>query len=217
MFFFIAIFVDFVEMFVRYYDVKFAAAMLAGQHVDMLQVAENTTRIAMLVLLRLSLCTFAAVAFLRWMYTSHRNLPALYAPPQLYSSGWAIGGWFLPVANLMIPYQVMQEIFRGSEPYGLRQTPTLRLGSPSGVVDLWWCGWITYNILGWTGALLLTAPNVAFSDPLEGLWVGAWMMVITCPVRIATAIFLLSIIFIVNDNQQKRYSQLRHLRQQGSW
>lgn len=56
------------------------------------------------------------VTFLIWMYQAHRNLPATGAHNLEYSPGWAIGGFFVPILNLLRPFQVMREIWKASDP-----------------------------------------------------------------------------------------------------
>ena len=76
----------------------------------------------------------AAIAFLAWMHRAYRNLPALGANRLGYSPRWAIGAFFVPVLNLVHPYQVVRELWREShsDPAGAGTTlsPTL--------VRWWW-------------------------------------------------------------------------------
>jgi Domain of unknown function (DUF4328) len=56
----------------------------------------------------------SAVAVPMWMHRAYRNLPALRAQALRWSPGWAAGGWFIPFANLVIPFQVMRELWHHS-------------------------------------------------------------------------------------------------------
>lgn len=60
-----------------------------------------------------------------------------------FTKVWVFVGWFIPIANLYIPYAVMQDIWRGSD----RSQPTLGLQhrEPSGLVLLWWLCFLVSN------------------------------------------------------------------------
>ncbi|HMA36213.1 MAG TPA: DUF4328 domain-containing protein [Chloroflexia bacterium] len=60
----------------------------------------------------------AGVLFLIWIYRAHRNLPALGAACLKYSPGWAVGGFFVPFVSLVLPFRVMAEIWKASQPEG---------------------------------------------------------------------------------------------------
>jgi hypothetical protein len=47
---------------------------------------------------------------------AYRNLPALGAESPRFSSGWAVGAWFVPFLNLVRPKQIMDDIWRASDP-----------------------------------------------------------------------------------------------------
>jgi hypothetical protein len=58
----------------------------------------------------------SAVAFLVWFARARRNLPALGIEDCQYEQWWAVGGFLIPVLNLVRPFQVMREIWNASEP-----------------------------------------------------------------------------------------------------
>ena len=56
------------------------------------------------------------ISLLVWIYAAHANLPALRGTNLEFSDGWAVGWFFVPIANLVKPYQVVREIWRSSDP-----------------------------------------------------------------------------------------------------
>jgi hypothetical protein len=84
----------------------------------------------------------ALIALLFWVYATHANLPALGNSHLEFSSGWAVGWFFVPLANLYKPHQVVSEIWRGSDP------AVWRAESPSGtrLVGWWWC-WRVFSAI----------------------------------------------------------------------
>lgn len=85
----------------------------------------------------------SVVLFLMWMYRASKNLASLGLGGQRFSPWWAVGWWFIPIAHLFMPYQVMAEIWRGSHSEG---SAGWRDGSVSGLVLLWWGFWVLYIV-----------------------------------------------------------------------
>jgi hypothetical protein len=86
------------------------------------------------------------VVFLMWVYRAHENLAAFGVPKhQLqHSSGWAVGSFFVPLANLIIPYRAITELWRKSVP---NQTSMFGELSPPGFFPAWWGFWIASSIV----------------------------------------------------------------------
>jgi hypothetical protein len=57
----------------------------------------------------------AAVAFVTWLYLARRNAGRLGGALE-WAPGWAVGGWFIPVAGLVIPYLVVRDVRRAGVP-----------------------------------------------------------------------------------------------------
>jgi Domain of unknown function (DUF4328) len=81
-----------------------------------------------------------AVFFLMWLYRSYENLPRLGTPARniSYSSGWAVGSFFIPFVSLVVPYRAVKELWRNS-------TPTdafLISESAPAWFPLWWTFWL---------------------------------------------------------------------------
>jgi len=84
----------------------------------------------------LVLCVLTSMIMLFvWVYSTHANLPSLGATNLDFSSGWAVGWFFVPIMNLFKPYQVVSEIWHMSQPNPL-------LGrEPTGATLIgWWWG-----------------------------------------------------------------------------
>ncbi|MCM3900346.1 MAG: DUF4328 domain-containing protein [Pyrinomonadaceae bacterium] len=58
------------------------------------------------------------ILFLMWLYRSYENLPSFGTPSRniTYSSGWALGSFFIPFVNLVVPYRAIKELWRNSAP-----------------------------------------------------------------------------------------------------
>jgi hypothetical protein len=75
------------------------------------------------------------VLLIIWMYRSARNARAIDRWDNGLTPGWAIGGWFVPVANWFAPATIMQSLWRGAEPVAPVPGAAKRR---SAAVGLWW-------------------------------------------------------------------------------
>jgi hypothetical protein len=54
------------------------------------------------------------VLFLIWFHRA-ATIAARLGRPARHSPGWAVGGWFIPIGNLFLPYQSARDLFRPFE------------------------------------------------------------------------------------------------------
>ena len=67
------------------------------------------------------------VLFVTWMWRAARNNESFGRPGAL-GPGWAIGGWFIPLASLALPVVQMQQLWRGADGSVGRDDPEWRRG-----------------------------------------------------------------------------------------
>ncbi|WP_328311472.1 DUF4328 domain-containing protein [Streptomyces sp. NBC_00442] len=92
----------------------------------------------------LALLATAAV-FIIWFHRVRTNADVLAADVCTRGRGWTIGGWFIPIANLWIPYQVAGEIWTASAqtaPDGSWRAVSQR------PLTVWWGVWMTSLLIG---------------------------------------------------------------------
>ena len=89
------------------------------------------------------------VVFLIWLNRSYKNLLALRPSFLRFSSGWAVGWWFIPFANLVRPFQVVREVWWESDPEIPQDQMFLTesLHSAPTFMALWWGFWLAANIV----------------------------------------------------------------------
>jgi hypothetical protein len=99
------------------------------------------------------------VVFLMWLYRSYENLPSFGVRRNQikYSSGWAVGSFFIPFVSLVVPYRAMKELWKKSLP---NSSEMLSDVGPPGFFPLWWAVWLVSNFvnqiyfrLSWRGEL----------------------------------------------------------------
>lgn len=89
------------------------------------------------------------VMWLVWFWRVRVNAET-FAPGRIrYSAEMAVGAWLIPVCNLFVPKQVINDVWTASNPaspqwYGYGPRPTSRRG----LVNGWWTMWLIYFVFG---------------------------------------------------------------------
>ena len=102
------------------------------------------------------LVTFAyvatAAAFMTWFWRAYSNLGFL-ARTRSRKPGWAIGGWFIPIFGMIIPYGIGAEIWTQSRPD--RGPVRERRDSNMEPVISWWALFIIMSLVNLIQAFML--------------------------------------------------------------
>jgi hypothetical protein len=111
-------------------------------------------------ILQTGLFVATAIPFGMWIVRAHRNVRALSAVGLEISPGWALGYYFIPIANLWKPYQAMRDLWKAStNPPGW---PAVRTGS---VLVIWWIVWLLANLGGLSEEVLSLEAMVCWGLP----------------------------------------------------
>lgn len=151
---------------------------------------------AAMILVQLALFVGTAIAFLVWLYRAEVNARALGAEDMMVSPAWAVGWFFVPLVQLVMPFMAVRELWKASA------TPRdWQLGPASPVIALWWACWIGTVISG----------NIAFGlsrmDDYDAFLAADFMGMVSAAFTIPSAILLA---WIVGRIQQMQ-SSFRHL------
>jgi hypothetical protein len=120
----------------------------------------HTVSGVMLVVLRLQtpVALLALVLFLVWLARANGNLRALSGEQMEFTPGWAVGWFFVPFANFVMPYRVVKEIWQVSRRQEEDRSTFL--------VGWWWClsvaGYALTVVMSIVGMSLVTRPSVLF-------------------------------------------------------
>jgi len=104
---------------------------------DLVAYDENAVRVGIALLVTYIV---AAIASLAWLNRLVSNVPALGGGTPSVGPTGAVVWWFVPLANLVKPYQVVAESWRS-----LATSPA---GSSATIVLVWWLLFMGGNILG---------------------------------------------------------------------
>ena len=144
-------------------------------------------------LMELAVYIATIVVFLMWMYRSYENLPAFGIPPGsiAYSSGWAVGSFFIPLVSLVVPYRAMKELWNKSVPNSGTMFSAL---SPPAVFPIWWTFWLLSNIA--SNVYLRLSFNDQLSSEADALF-GA----VTSALSIVAALFAIKVVGEIDKQQ----------------
>lgn len=114
----------------------------AGLSVDE-AYAEMPLQLLLTPLLQLLVLVACWVIIAMWIYRIASNTRFLAGANKMeYTPGWAVGWYFVPIANFWKPYQAMKEVWT------LNVARDGGLGAPvATLLPLWWTLWIVWNLV----------------------------------------------------------------------
>ncbi|WP_255779434.1 DUF4328 domain-containing protein [Dactylosporangium sp. AC04546] len=116
------------------------------------------------------------VVFIVWLYLAHDNFGRRDNPLE-WRKGWVIAGWFVPVANLVIPGQVVKEVYRRSYPE--------KAWSSVQLVSAWWMA-LLVTFLSYTNTTVYATPGT--DATVTTVYTPAFLAVITGGAGILAAV-----------------------------
>ena len=85
------------------------------------------------------LCQLAvAVCVMIWMWRAASNLRAAGRSDTTWAPGWGIGGWFCPPCIFVIPWLMLQELWKGAAPDAPPGPGPWRTTAANRLIPLWW-------------------------------------------------------------------------------
>ena len=139
---------------------------------------------------------FVAIMFIFWLYHARLNLVHWGFAALKWGPGWALGGWFLPVANLIVPKLVVDTLWSASA-VPLDQSWAQRRSS--GLVWAWWLVFLGSI----AGAVAFGGIPFSLSDPAL-LLVGLRALA-TLP-SMAAAVLAILVVRTITLRQDARYA-----------
>ncbi|UGQ12862.1 DUF4328 domain-containing protein [Yinghuangia sp. ASG 101] len=175
--------------------------VLSGDLEDADDFVEVTTALYALGMLA------AGIVFVVWFSRARSNTEAWYGPSATMSKGWAIGGWFIPLANFVIPKIVAHDIWKRSDPQS-----AMPGGRPAGKALLWWW-WIIYSVgsLTFLGSAAerktedeLDNGDVTLSEYVDSVVAGDRVGAVALLLLVAGAVLAILVVQRVTAMQEQR-------------
>jgi hypothetical protein len=121
----------------------------------------------------LLLTLVTVVFFSMWIYRAAANIVAAGTIGFDYTPGWAVGWFFVPIANLFKPYAAMRQIWNAS--HGGQGD---ELERPEGLLAIWWGTWVLANIAS-NIALRLTINPASPAELKTGQQIGIFASLVS--------------------------------------
>lgn len=167
------------------------------------EMAEAASNRQLLMIVNLVALAISLVLFLVWTFVTRRNVTYLGARNLRFGVGGAVGWYFVPICNLWMPYEVLRETFRFSNPqkYGFAM--------PS-IVSIWWSLGVSSIVLGATaGGALAYLAGRGDTGGIAGLLLKLFLVVDI--LRVAAVLALIFVTSKLEQWQRQKYQLLENL------
>ncbi len=155
--------------------------------------------IFLLAVLDLIIYLATVIVFLMWLYRAHNNLRAINPSSRLeYSPGWAVGSFFIPFANLVIPYRAVKEVWQKSGP---PDEALLAEPSPPAWFPVWWVFWLLSSFAGNISMRASFSENVPQST-------STIISLVASALSIVAAVFAYMVVDAIDKRQEETSGKL---------
>ncbi|MFI6144144.1 DUF4328 domain-containing protein [Streptomyces sp. NPDC051109] len=127
-----------------------------------------------------------AVVFIIWFHRVRVNGEIMRPDAFVHKRGWAIGGWFIPIGNLFLPFQIAQQTWTASTQLGPDGSFREVSAAP---LNAWWALWASSLVLDRVFSLMYQR-----ADTPEALRDASTVGMVTDLVTVAAAV--LAIVFV---------------------
>ena len=169
-----AIIVDCLGAFVSSWEAVVLRNIQSGAYEtqELMQAAAESSdaRVSMIGILELFAALISGIVFLVWTYRVCKNAHALSSAPLSITPVWAVVWYFVPIANLVMPYNALRQAFLAScrpDHWQIQQSTPLIL--------FWWLIHVLGAILGQLSfrmALRLDDPTIEQLLTLNGVQIS---------------------------------------------
>lgn len=143
-----------------------------------------------------------AVAWSVWQHRAQTNLRALGVSGLRFSPGWAVGWWFVPIANYVMPFLTVRELAKASQPGAGALDWKSRPTHP--ILGFWWGTWIGYTFLRIVGASV--APERV--ERVSRLVTQAWLLLASDALFVVAGLLAIVIVRSIERYQEAKRAHL---------
>lgn len=185
--------------------------MADGHQPTQAEIDADTLRIGAGQVALIAARLMAVGAFLVWTYRVAANLPALRAPRQETSPGWAVGFYFIPIMNLFKPFQAIVEVWKGSDP--ARYTKDALSEQGTTLLGFWWAA----HILAIIGQRIATVTgNNPTPSPQELITQNILALAIILLLEVPRDVMSILIVRRLSQNQLTRHALVEESEARGT-
>jgi hypothetical protein len=142
----LVLFLEIIMLISDYFEYRLLESLQNGFFVSDQEAESNDLRQSILGILYLIVFIISGITFIMWFRRAYYNLH-LKVSNLSYTEGWAAGSWFVPIANLFRPYQIMKELNKETENLLSQHNEDHQNITSTRLIGLWWALWILTGIL----------------------------------------------------------------------
>ena len=142
-----------------------------------------------------------AVVWIIWQFRHAKNAVALRGPTGL-APGWAIGGWFIPVGNLVLPQMQLMQAAKASDPDLAPGQPTAN-GRAPGALIAWWVLLVLAAVMNFGASVVRGPGSDDFDFDPDNFMQGDRIAAFAMMVFIAAAIAGIFLVKELSDRQAR--------------
>lgn len=165
-------------------EIDLIERVIAGGEFTMAEARASDDRQQAIGAIQLALVVATGVAWLVWQHRAHANLRDGGAGGLKFTPGWAVGWWFVPIANLWQPFRAMSELARRGPPAPDRSLP------PG--VGAWWAAFVGSGIVGRLSA------GLARSEEAEDILLSSRLSIAGDALLIVAAVLAVGVVRAVD-------------------
>jgi hypothetical protein len=149
--------------------------------------------------LQLVLRVATGITFVIWFRRAYQNLVAMGTESLRFETGWTVGGWLVPFLNLVRPKQLMDDIWRATDPE-LPEQPgdAWRTRPVALLVHLWWAMFLLSTAVGLSATSLLQGAST-----FQELRTAAILMLIGDVLALPAAVLACLVVSRVTQRQKE--------------
>lgn len=179
--------------------------LIDGERVTGAELRESDDRVATTAIIYLVALLLSAITFLLWYSRAYRNTIAMGVTRPRYGTRWAVAYWFIPIVTLFRPKQVINDIWRGSDPDLPSLTGGVEGRPVTHLIHWWWAFWILSTFVGNYTARTGFAQD--FPTP-ESLRAESIAYVVTDIADLLTVPLGIAVIVAVTRRQEERRARM---------
>ena len=178
--------------------------VLSGESVSDEEIEDNDSAVIGVALMAMAIYVATVIAFAMWIHRASSNLEPLNAQGQRFSPGWAVGWWFIPIMQVWRPYQVVKEIWNGSDPYYVGERARNWKEAPVwGWLGWWWAIWIIASIAG-----TVSARETWSAETLEEIREAHGAVYFAEFTFIAVSVLAIFLVKVISNRQERKFDAI---------
>jgi hypothetical protein len=191
---------DFIALAADLEQLDLVQRIVDGERVPFRDLNASDDRVATTGILQTGAYVVCMVAFLTWYGRAYRNLWRLGAVALRFGPRWAVAYWFIPIVSLFRPKQVVNDLWRASDPELPVASDAWRGARVPALLGWWWALWLLST---WINNLLFRRSLESADTPDEFVAIAqtfvAWDVVDVIP-----AILAALVVWRVTKRQEER-------------